>query len=193
VTVQTAIVRNEIEHARRECMIQLALQLFELGCKCMVFERRRERQSQNSDSALFNRAKTAGLLSREAVVHFGHPSAECLLWGPDVVGWALRRYLALGETVWLEPLLQTLSFTDVSLQASLTAKGLQPAAANGYSPEESDDPEGEGIPRSSEDIMARYSEKGPATYPLITNLNSPALSPAVVNEWLRRDFPKIRK
>lgn len=193
VSVQVEIEENDIEHARRECLVQVAARLYDLGCNLIVYERREDNPSRNADSSLFDRARSAGFLPRNLRLFAGHPRAEHLLWGPDLTGWALRRHLALGDSKWIQPLLGQFEMIDASTGKALKTKGPQPAAAKGSGPDSFVGPMGEGKNRSSENSMARFGGIEKGLFQIFPNVRNPKHDPEALSLWLREQFPNRRK
>jgi hypothetical protein len=191
IAVQTQVVNNDIELARRECLIQLCSTLWSINCKLAVYERREDTKSRNADVSLFSQAMSSGYLSRNLKTFAGHPRVEPLLWGPDLVGWALRRHLAIGDDRWIKPLLGNVELYNASqFSDRLKEKKPKPAAAMGFGSGFSVDHEGEERNRSSQQSMAsiaHFNQDIPAIFPRI----SPVLhDPEKLREWLKLVFPK---
>ena len=189
ISIQLDIRDDDIEHARRECLVQAVSRLTQLGCNLVVYERREDNKKRNADIALFTRAKRDGFIPRNIKVFACGPSSENLLWGPDLVGWALRRYLATNESEWLEPLITMCEVIDAS-QEGLMTKGPRPAAAMGPGPESSVDPEGEGKRRSSHSSMSQTADGEKPIFSIFSHIMPPTHNPTVLAAWLREQFPK---
>jgi hypothetical protein len=157
-SVQVNVRENDLELARRVCLIQTAVQLEDFDCRLIVMERREDRSSRNADSSLFSKAKASGLTPRNLITFAAHPAAEHLLWAPDLVGWAIRRHLAADDSVWARIVANQIEVIDVSGFWGLNAKGPKPAAAKGSGPGYSVDPRGEGKSRSSSLSIARTQD-----------------------------------
>lgn len=81
IAVQVYIKEGNMEHARRECLLQLIARLGNIGCNLVVYERREDNISRNADASLISKAKGSGFLSRQISVFAGDPGMEPLL-GP---------------------------------------------------------------------------------------------------------------
>ena len=189
-SVQVDIASGEMEHARRECLIQTASRLVTGGCDVMVYERREDRKAKNADESLFSRAKRDGLIARNIKVVPGSPGAENLLWGPDLAGWALRRLLAVGEGRWVRPIRKNLEIIDTSASRALTRKRPQPAAAMGSGPEPSVGPEGEVKNRSLDFSIAHNAYWLQRISTIVPAITSPVHEPAALSGWLYQQFPR---
>ncbi|MEN9967314.1 MAG: hypothetical protein RL036_547 [Actinomycetota bacterium] len=188
VSVQVEILEGDLEHARRECLIQTVSRLTAMKCDLIVYERREDRRTRNADEALFARAKRDGFIPRNTKVFAGSPSAENLLWGPDLAGWAMRRYVALNETEWVAPILDCYEVIDASPGMTLKEKGPKPAAAMGPGPESSVGPEGEGRIRSSSKSMTRIGGAEKTIFEIFSNVTQPIHDPAGLSDWLHTQF-----
>ena len=193
ISVQVKVPNGDLELARRECLIQTAAHLEKRGCELLVYERREDRRSRNADESLFSRAKAAGLISRNLKTFAAHPAAEYLLWGPDLVGWAVRRHIAAKDSRWLKIILDQVEIIDASSERSLIAKGPEPAAAKGSGPDFSVDQKGEGRNRSSSLIMTRSKENQENVFDLFTKSVKPVHSPDELSTWIKTTFPISRK
>lgn len=189
VTVQVGMRPGTLEHARRECLIQMVSRLASAGCDLVVYERREDRKARNADEALLSRAKNDRLIPRTIRVFPGSPGAENLLWGPDLAGWAFRRLLAVGERNWVWPLHKNLEIIDVSASGALKRKGPQPAAAMGSGPDSSVGPEDEVKNRSSSSSMAHHAELMQRILTIVPAVTSPLHEPPVLSDWLHGQFP----
>lgn len=193
VAVQVEIFENNLEHARRECLVQSLAHLQSLGCRLVVIERREDTKSRNADEALVTKAKGAGYINRNLRVMQSQPSAEQLLWGPDLVGWALRRYLALNEHAWISPLVESLQVIDASQAERLKEKRPAPAAAMGSGPASPVNLKGKVANRSSLKSMARPGDTFQSLSPLFSQILRPKHVPQELDLWLRNVFPNRLK
>ena len=189
IAVQVQIENNDIEHARRECLVQVVAKLSQDGCKLVVYERREDNRSKNADTSLFARAKAAGYVDRNLRLFAGHPAAEPLLWGPDLIGWALRRHLAVSDSQWIFPLLTRLEIIDASAVAALNTKGPQPAAAKGSGPDSFVGLKGEGKNRSSIKSMPRFGDKENNLFAIFNVVSKPLHEPEMLSNWLKGQYP----
>ena len=189
ISVQVKVLNNDLELARRECLIQTAAHLEQRGCELLVYERREDRRSRNADDSLFTRAKAAGLISRNLKTLAAHPAAEYLLWGPDLVGWAVRRHIAAKDSRWLKIILDQVEIIDASPEWSLIAKGPEPAAAKGSGPDFSVDPKGEGKNSSSFPSMPWSKENENNVFDIFSKSIKPVLSPDELSAWIKTSFP----
>ncbi len=189
ISVQVRIVENDMEHARRECLMQIFARLKSLNCSLVVFERREDSKSRNADLALVSKAIRANLLPRDFKVFAGHPGAEPLLWGPDLVGWALRRQLAVGDSEWIKPLAESLELIDASEHFLLKTKGPQSAAAKDCGPGTFVGLQNEGKNRSSTEIMARETDFKKSNLKLFETMTAPQHNPQELRNWLKEMFP----
>jgi hypothetical protein len=155
-----------------------------------VIEQREDRKSRNADDALIQKAKAAGLLGRHVKVMQSQPSVEPLLWGPDLIGWAMRRMLALGDEQWISPLLRQLTIIDASATQRLNAKGPQPAAAMGSGPESSVEAKPQVMIRSSGESIAYAGDKTQESGLGAYRFFQPVHSPTMLSQWLVSEFPK---
>ncbi|MSZ39944.1 MAG: hypothetical protein F2599_02265, partial [Actinobacteria bacterium] len=64
VSVQVEIEDGDLEHARRECLVQIVSNLSSMGCNLVVYERRKDNKTRNSDAALFSKASRDGFIPR---------------------------------------------------------------------------------------------------------------------------------
>lgn len=188
VSVQVEILDDDLEHARRECLIQAVTKLATMDCNLIVYERREDKRTRNADEALFSRAKRDGFIPRNIRVFAGSPSSENLLWGPDLAGWAMRRFVAMNEVAWVEPLLQNFEVIDASPAMHLKKKGPKPAAAMGSDPDSSVGPVGEGKNRSSYKSMARFDGAEKTIFESFPNLSKPGHDPELLGKWLKEQF-----
>ncbi|WP_105567780.1 hypothetical protein [Microbacterium halophytorum] len=110
VAVQTCVDPRDatLESARMECMARLIAEVTRGGgphaTRTIVAEIRRPGAEQARDDENITRLFRAGVLSDGVRLHMVSPNQEPLLWAPDVVAWALRRLLALGDGQWFSPL-----------------------------------------------------------------------------------------
>lgn len=192
VSVQVDIDNDDVEHARRECLVQLVSRLSTMGCTMVVYERRGDNKVRNADSALFSKAARDGFVPRNIRIFAGSPSAEELLWGPDLAGWALRRYVAINDAAWILPLIGACEVIDVSLGMALTKKRPEPAAAMDSGPGPSVGLKDEGKERSSGDIIARNGSKEKALFEIFPKISDPVHDPSSLKTWLLREFPRIK-
>ena len=188
--VQVDILPGEVEHARRECLIQAVSATVATGCDVVVYERREDRKARNADESLFSRAKRDGLLDRSLRVFPGSPGAENLLWGPDLAGWALRRLLTTGERKWIGPLRNLLEIVDASGSRALTRKRPQPAAAMGSGPDSPVGPSDEVRNRSSTPSIAHAADIRRRISTMVATVATPVHDPANVSQWLHEQFPR---
>jgi hypothetical protein len=193
ISVQVKVLNDDLELARRECLIQTAAHLEKRGCELLVYERREDMRSRNADDSLFTRAKAAGLISRNLKTIAAHPAAENLLWGPDLVGWAVRRHIAVKDSRWLKIILNQVEIIDASPELSLSAKGPEPAAAKGSGPDFSVDQKGERKNRSSSPIMTRGKENQKSIFDIFSKAAKPVHSPDELSAWIKTNFPVSRK
>lgn len=189
ISVQIEIGNDSLEHARRECLVQLVSKLSQLGCDLVVYERREDGKARNADAALFSRAKRDGFLSRNTVVFAGSPSIERLLWGPDLIGWAMRRYLAIGEPQWIGPVARKCDVIDISVARKLKEKGPEPAAAMDPDPDSSVGQKDEGKNRSSHGSMPQKYSFEKDIFALFHSQSEPNHDPGTLKMWLQREFP----
>ena len=192
IAVQVQIENNDIEHARRECLVQVVAKLAQGGCNLVVYERREDNRSKNADTSLFAHAKAAGYVDRNLRLFAGHPAAEPLLWGLDLIGWALRRHLAVSDSQWIFPLLTRLEIIDASANTALKAKGPQPAAAKGSGPDSFVGLRGEGKNRSSDLSMPRFGDKENNLFAIFSSISQPLHQPEMLSNWLRSQYPNRR-
>ncbi|WP_138315005.1 hypothetical protein [Rhodoluna limnophila] len=190
VSVQVEIEDDDLEHARRECLVQIVSRLSSMGCNLVVYERREDNKTRNADAALFSRASRDGLIPRNLRVFPGSPSAEKLLWGPDLAGWAMRRYVAMDEIDWVRPFINNCEVIDASLGMKLKKKGPQPAAAMGSGPDSSVGLKGEGKNRSSSKSIARFGAAEKTIFEIFPKISDPAHDPGLLGDWLLREFPR---
>jgi hypothetical protein len=190
VSVQVAIQDGKIEHARRECLVQTVSRLDSLGCNLVVYERREDRKSRNADAALFSRAVRDGLIPRNVKTFPGTPSAEKLLWGPDLAGWAMRRYVAMNETEWIQPLINQWEVIDASLGLDLRKKGPKPAAAMGSGPDSSVGLRGEEMNRSSLGSITRFGATEKSIFEIFPKTSAPVHDPNQLGAWLSEEFER---
>lgn len=188
--VQVDILASEIEHARRECLIQAVSAAVAAGCDVVVYERREDRKARNADESLFSRARRDGLLDRSLRVFAGSPGAEKLLWGPDLAGWALRRLMTTRERKWIGPLRNLLQIVDVSGSVALTRKRPQPAAAMGSGPDSPVGPWGEVRSRSSGPSIAHATDMRREISTVFATVATPVHNPANLSQWLHEQFPR---
>jgi hypothetical protein len=188
--LQVDILPGEMEHARRECLIQAVSRTVAAGCDVVVYERREDRKARNADESLFSRAKRDGLIDRSLRVFPGSPGAENLLWGPDLAGWALRRLVTMGDGKWIGPLHKSLEIVDASGSGALTRKRPQPAAAMGSGPDSSVGPRGEVKNRSSVESIAHAANIRQKISTLFTTVAPPVHDPAILSKWLHQQFPR---
>jgi hypothetical protein len=192
-SVQVSVRENDLELARRQCLIQTAVQLENFDCRLLVMERREDRSSRNADASLFTKAKASGLTPRNLITFAAHPAVEHLLWAPDLVGWAVRRHLAANDSAWARIVANQVEIIDVSGFWSLNAKGPEPAAAKGSGPGFSVDPKGEGRNRSSASSITRTQDFMQKNFQGFSKIRTPLLPPEVLSAWAIEAFPKQRK
>jgi hypothetical protein len=192
-SVQVNVRESDLELARRECLIQTAVQLVDFDCRLIVMERREDRSSRNADASLFAKAKASGLIPRNLITFAAHPAAEHLLWAPDLVGWAVRRHLAANDSVWASIVSNQVEIIDVSGILALNAKGPEPAAAKGSGPGYSVDPKGEGKSRSSSTSITRTHDFMQKRFQGFSKIRNPLVPPEVLSTWAIEAFPNLRK
>ncbi|MCF8549734.1 MAG: hypothetical protein K9G09_02395 [Pontimonas sp.] len=188
--MQVEILPGEMEHARRECLIQAVSATVDAGCDVVVYERREDRKARNGDESLFSKAKRDGLLDRSLRVFPGSPGAENLLWGPDLAGWALRRLVTTGDRKWIGPLRNILEIVDASGSGALTRKRPQPAAAMGSGPDSSVGPWGEVKSRSSLESIAHAADMRRKISTMFATVATPVHDPRDLSQWLHEQFPR---
>jgi len=189
-SVQVEIDDDDVEHARRECLVQLVSLLSTMGCALVVYERRESNKVRNADSSLFSKAARNGFVARNIRIFAGSPSAEALLWGPDLAGWAMRRYVAINDAAWVLPLIGACEVIDASLGMSLTKKRPEPAAAMGSGPDPSVGLQDEGKERSSGLIMARNGNLEKRHFEIFPKISDPVHDPGLLKAWLLKEFPR---
>lgn len=188
--IQLAIQSGALEHARRECLVQAVSALASSGCHFVVYERRETTKDRRLDESLFRKAKADGLISREIKTFAASPGSENLLWGADLAGWAVRRYITKGERLWFEPLLSSCEVIDVGENLSLKKKGPEPALAMdpGLGPSEglfSDEKE-----RSSLKSMTRITDNNQVIFSVFPKVSKPLHDPLDLSDWIRVQFTK---
>lgn len=190
LSVQEPVVAGDLETARRKCLVNLYAHLDRRMCKTVVIERRPRNSERNSDASLVKRAISQGLLSKQLLVFQGHPGAEPLLWAPDVICWALRRSLALGDSYWISQFDGAAELIVPTKYLGSKQKEPQRSAESGCGP---------GLPIvRKEEVAARSS----APILPFTDLHKQVLNSAniraipsaldtdFVAEWLAAYFPK---
>ena len=193
ISIQIAIDSGDLELARRECLLQTASSLENMGCMFLIYERREDRSARNSDDSLFSKAKSHGLISRNFRTFAGHPRAEPLLWGPDLVGWAMRRHIALNDSKWIRPMASNIEIVSVAGIVPLKKKEPKPAAAKGSGSDSTVGPEGEESDRSSIESIARFADLNQAIFRNFESVSQPTQNPDVLCKWLKDQFPERRK
>lgn len=189
VSIQVEIENGDLEHARRECLIQIVSRLSHRGCGLVVYERREDSKARNADASLFSKAIRNGFLPRNIRVFASSPSSEKLLWGPDLAGWAIRRYVAMNEIEWVLPFLESCEVIDASLGMTLKKKEPKPAAAKGFGPDSSVGQKGEEKNRSSLKSIAQFAGTEKGIFDIFPKLSNPLHEPALLRSWLLKEFP----
>ena len=166
-SIQFEILNNDLEHARRQCLIQISRYLEVSGCGLIVIERRQNQSARRSDTSLFSAAAGQAFISKHLRLIQSTPSAEQLLWLPDILSWSLRRHFAVNDSTWISLLAGELSLMDVSNEPiihsetdfgsfSAKKKRSQLAVAKSCDPEKPIDSLNEGVSRSSASIMPQH-------------------------------------
>ena len=189
VAAQLHMLNNAPEQARRECLLQLCAHLADRDCRLVVYERRHAINERNSDASLFQKAKAFGLLPRTVNTFSGHPGAENLLWGPDLAGWAMRRHLALADSVWVKPLAPHVEVIDVSEASWVKKKKPESAAANDSGSESSAGLKDEGRYRSPGPSIAHHGRSEQAIFTSFHVTSKPLHDPVDLSLWLSVSFP----
>ena len=201
VAIQSLIHNNNLEHARRECLIQAVKAAEDFGTGLVVLERRQSQKSQRSDTSLFAKASQDDQIGKHLRFFQVSPSVEQLLWLPDVLSWSIRRLLALGEQSWVEITRNNLGLINVSGEfldlnsfcgelPPINAKRPQRAVAKGCGPAKPVGSSNEGISRSSGSIMPQQSESLQHFPQSFGQLITPPIDPVVLSTWLKSRFPK---
>jgi len=199
--IQLDIKDNDLEHARRECLLQLSKKLEEFGCGLLVIERRQNQSARRSDTAVFSAAASHGYISKHLRLIQSTPSIEKLLWLPDVLSWSLRRHLAVNDSSWISMLDGDLTIIDASRQNSAVSgiefgadvrkmKRPQLAVAKSCGPEKPIDSENEGVSRSSGLIMPQDFQSLQHFPQALGQVIWPPIDPATLSAWLKSRFPK---
>jgi hypothetical protein len=112
---------DEMAHSRTLCYRGLLRELYEgthhEPVRLIVGEERHERRLNNWDQRVLTDAKKDGVVGRDLSLMLASPSAERLLWLPDLVSNAMYRYLVgtdLTNYSILEPCLEILTVEDAA-------------------------------------------------------------------------------
>lgn len=200
-SIQLEINRNDLEHARRQCLLQIIKHLEASGCGLIVIERRQNQSARRSDAALFSAAAGEGYVSKHLRLIQSTPSAEQLLWLPDIMSWTLRRYFAVNDSAWISLFSGNLSLMDVSSEqilhskidfgeSNLKTKRSQLAVAKSCDPEKPIDSVNEGVSRSSDSIMPQQPVSLQHFPQNFGQVIPPPIDPVMLSAWLKSRFPK---
>jgi len=179
---------DDLERARQICMVQILAHLDHMNADLVVLERRDSSAKRNADTALFMRARANGLVKSSMQFIQAHPAAENLLWVPDLVCWAYRRFIALGETEWLRCLDLSEDHDLGDAEFRLNEKRPEPALRSSSDPDVRMGRMGASKHRSSGTIIAQISCG--ATLPVHKSMTElePIISPINLKEWLEAEF-----
>ena len=188
VTTLRGTSSDDLERARQNCMVQTLARLDHMNADLVVLERRDSSAKRNADTAFFMRARANGFIKSSMQLIQAHPAAENLLWFPNLVCWAYRRFIALGETEWLRclDLSEDHDFGDAEFR--LNEKRPEPALHSSSDPDNRMGRLGASKHGSSGPIIAQISCG--ATLPVhksITELE-PIISPISLKEWFEAEF-----
>lgn len=185
-----SVSEKQIENARRICLTQLLKVLEAYEVRTAVIERRKLLSDRRSDEALFKKAIASGLVGRKLEIMQGHPAAECLLWGADLICWALRRYLALNETEWIKIIRESVFLVETDLEPPVKKKKPEPAAAKGSGHESSAVPKDTGHNRSSEKILSPKTDIRQRASIFFKQSLGEVIPSEVLGAWLQEVFPQ---
>lgn len=190
IAVQPIVIENNLEHSRRECLIQLINAADVRECGLVVIERRQSQRARRADIALIAQAMHEQRIPRHLRLFQTTPSVEQLLWLPDVLSWSMRRLMALGELDWVSILNGNLQVLNISLDANpRNKKRPQRAAAKGCGPTKPVGSVNEGISRSSALIMPHGFDILQHFPQHLGNIVTPPFNPAELSAWIRSKFP----
>lgn len=190
VAVQTDVINGDLEHARRECLAGLLAALSQAGVRLVVLERRRTQAERNADSALIRRLVVSQRAGRVEAVQ-ATPSAEELLWAPDVVGWAMRRDLATGDPVWFDTVESCVQVVHACDGFRLNAKRPDHAAAVDSGPDESTVLADRGKRRSSRSSVPLKRDPSQRLSAFLSELSHATSREtyAATRAWILEEFP----
>jgi hypothetical protein len=114
IALQTRILNNDLERARQICLAQLLVLLDQRKVPLVVLEQRESQRERSADNALFSRALKSELVSRDMRLTQTSPRIEPLLWGADLICWAVRRHIALSDSKWVKKIHTNVSLIDVT-------------------------------------------------------------------------------
>ena len=188
VATLRGIPENDLEHARRVCLAQALAHLERMNTDLVVIERRDSLAKRNSDTSLFMRARATGFVKTSMQLIQGHPAAENLLWIPDLVCWAYRRFIAVGETEWLRCLEVSQAEEQSESEFRLKKKRSEPALQSSSDPEGHMGHLGAVTHRSSKTSIAQIAcGEALPVHKLITDLEPPLMASSL-SIWLEQEF-----
>lgn len=188
IAIQVDFEAGSLEHARRECLVQLSALLSKEGCGLAIYEKRNTRAKNSSDASLMNRVKSFDPQAGLAVVG-SHPEIEPMLWCPDLVSWCMRQEVTVRKRLWFEDFRVVSQVIDVSGKYSEKAKRPETAAARNSGPVLPADPEGDRASRSSASIISQHEEDIQEVFKGFGNVVEPMLEPKVLRGWILNQFP----